>query len=50
MSKFKQLLRIKEFTELSKRYMGYGQTISKAKFWLKYPRALCRYFYFTILG
>lgn len=32
----------------SKSYMGYGKHISKMQFWLKYPRAFCRYWFFVI--
>ena len=38
----------KGFTEMSKCFMSYDSLsfTGKIKFWVKYPRALCRYTYF----
>jgi len=37
----------KGFLQESKDYMGYGKTISKIKFWIKFPKALWRYYLAT---
>jgi hypothetical protein len=37
------------FLDMSKRYMGYGEAISKKVFWLKFPRAAIRFYYFQFI-
>lgn len=34
------------FLNESKKYMGYGKYIPKRKFWLKFPRAAIRFYYY----